>query len=378
MNKISWATTVVGSFPYENTKKNMEQAFWDQIHAGVDYPCYPQLVSMMDQFFDPAIEANCGIIKKGKKYYLEGDFTVPPKPIALEYGQFVLDFFEKYPEAKFCIKGWKACLTGPFTLAGEIIIPPEKANGKRTILYEEPRAIMNAEICSQLATMMADVAREYVNMGASIISMDEPSLGLIIGARKTFFHPEETFVEILNQALAPITAQSTSQSSSQSSAQSSSQSSSQSSPHSSPHSSPQSSPHSSPQSSIHVCGRISPRLRDVLLHTNVNIVDHEFQKADNEGLYTRDHLESHNKVLAYGILERSVAYQANGSLESYVETPAKLEELISKVVSHYGKENLILKPDCGFGGLKAIFGQDLASEIVRQKLSNLTQAMQKF
>jgi len=338
MNKISWATTVVGSFPYENTKENMEQAFWDQIHAGIDYPCYPQLISMMDQFFDPAIEAKSGIIKKGKKYYLEGDFQIPSEPIALKYGQFVLDFFAKYPEAQSQVKGWKACLTGPFTLAGEIIVPPEKVNGKRPLLYEEPRAIMNAELVSQIATMMANVAKEYVNMGASIISMDEPSLGLIIGKRKSLFHPEETFVEILNQAIAPITS----------------------------------------QSSIHVCGRISPRLRDVLLQTNVSIVDHEFQKADNDGLYTRNHLESTNKVLAYGILESSVAYQTNGTVESYVETPARLEELISPVVTTYGKENVILKPDCGFGGLRAIFGQEMASEMVRQKLTNLTQAMQKF
>jgi len=338
MKKISWATTVVGSFPYENTKKNMEQAFWDQIHAGIDYPCYPQLISMMDQFFDPAIEAKSGIVKKGNKYYLEGDFQVPSEPIALDYGQFVLDFFDKYPEARSQIKGWKACLTGPFTLAGEIIVPPEKANGKRPILYEEPRAIMNAEIVSQIATMMANTAKEYVKMGASIISMDEPSLGLIIGNRKSLFHSKDTFVEILNKAIAPITT----------------------------------------HSSIHVCGRISPRLRDVLLQTNVNIVDHEFQKADNAGLYTRDHLESKKKVLAYGILESSVAFQKDGTLASYVESLSHLEELISQVVATYGKENVILKPDCGFGGLRAIFGQNLASEIVRHKLSNLTQAMKKY
>ena len=338
MNKISWATTVVGSFPYENTKENMEQAFWDQIQAGVDYPCYPQLISMMDQFFEPAIEAESGIVKKGMKYYLEGDFKVPSKPIALEYGQFVLDFLEKYPEVKSKIKGWKACLTGPFTLAGEIIVPPEKVNGKRPILYEEPRAIMNAELVSQIATMMADVAQEYVKMGASIVSMDEPSLGLIIGKRKTFYHSEETFVELLNKSIAPITS----------------------------------------NSSIHVCGRISPRLRDVLLNTNVNIVDHEFQKADNEGLYERAHLEGNNKILAYGILESSVAYQKDGTLDSYVETPDQLEEMISQAIMTYGKENLILKPDCGFGGLKAIFGQEIASNIVRKKLSTLSDVMRKF
>ena len=338
MNKISWATTVVGSFPYENTPENMEQAFWDQIQAGVDYPCYPQLVSMMDQFFEPAMKAECGIVKKGKKYYLDGDFKIPSKPIALEYGQFVLDFLEKYPEVKSKIKGWKACLTGPFTLAGEIIVPSERVNGKRPILFEEPRAIMNAEIVSQIATMMANIAREYVKMGASIVSMDEPSLGLIIGKRKCFFHPESTYTDLLNKAIEPI----------------------------------------STNSSIHVCGRISPRLRDVLLNTNVNIVDHEFQKEDNANLYERAQLESKNKVLAYGILESSVAYQEQGTLESYVETPAILEEKMSQVVSTYGRDNLIFKPDCGFGGLKAIFGQELAAEIVRKKLSTLADVMQKF
>lgn len=73
-----------------------------------------------------------------------------------------------------------------------------------------------------------------------------------------------------------------------------------------------------------------------------------------------------------------MAYQANSTLTSYVESPSHLEEKIAKVVATYGKENVILKPDCGFGGLKAIFGQELASEIVRHKLSNLTQAMQKY
>jgi methionine synthase II (cobalamin-independent) len=338
MKKISWVSTVVGSFPYENTKENMEHAFWDQIHAGIDYPCYPQLISMIDQFLEPAIEAKTGIYQKGGQFYLDGDFQVPSHPIATEYGQFVLNFFEKYPEAKKKIKGWKACLTGPFTLAGDIIVTPEMVNGKRPILYDEPRAIMNAEIVSKIATMMADIARSYVDMGASIISMDEPSLGLVIGKRKSFFHQDETFTDILNQAIKPITT----------------------------------------NSSIHVCGRIAPRLRDILLNTSVNIMDHEFQKCNNDNLLTKDMLESSNKTLAYGITESSTAYQKNGTIESYVESPVIIKDRMLKVIEQFGKENLILKPDCGFGGLLGIFGQEMGSEIVRQKLRILSETMKKF
>jgi methionine synthase II (cobalamin-independent) len=72
--KKSWVSTVVGSFPKENNPYNMEAAFKEQIDAGIDFPCYPQLVSMIDQFLDPlSSDPNSGLVKKEGKFYLEKD-----------------------------------------------------------------------------------------------------------------------------------------------------------------------------------------------------------------------------------------------------------------------------------------------------------------
>jgi len=42
MEKEGLFTTVVGSFPLEDTEENMKRAFEDEINIGIDYPCYPQ------------------------------------------------------------------------------------------------------------------------------------------------------------------------------------------------------------------------------------------------------------------------------------------------------------------------------------------------
>ncbi len=336
VEKISWVSTVVGSFPYENTPENMEKAFWDQINAGVDYPCYPQLVDMISQFLDPAIEKGCGLRKEGLEYALDGDFIIPEDPVATEYGKFVVDFFKKYPEAKEKVKGWKACLTGPFTLAGKIIVSEEAVGGKKPIIFQEPRAIMSQEIIGKLAEFMAKIATEYNKMGATIISMDEPTLGLIVGRRKALYHENQFIIDTLNTAVAPI----------------------------------------ENYSSVHVCGRISPLLRDMLLESNVNILDHEFQKTNNEGIFTKEMFEGKKKLLAYGAIQSSADFIRDGKIEDYVESTQVISDRLLKAAEQYGKNNLILKPDCGFGGLMAQFGQEMASEIVRQKLKNLSESIE--
>ena len=47
------STTVVGSWPLNHSSENMEKVFTDLIQIGIDYPCYPQLTSMISQFFYP-------------------------------------------------------------------------------------------------------------------------------------------------------------------------------------------------------------------------------------------------------------------------------------------------------------------------------------
>ncbi|MHA1339548.1 MAG: hypothetical protein ACTSRZ_04420 [Promethearchaeota archaeon] len=339
MEKLAWVSTVVGSFPRQNTQKNMEEALKDQIMAGIDYPCYPQLVSMIDQFLEPlSKDPNTGLIKKNGKYYLDSDLNLPKEPVALEYGKFVLDFFDKNPSLKKKVKGWKAPLTGPFTLAGEIHISEDFLEGKRLMVYKEPRAIMIKSIVEKLADFMASIAKEYDKMGATIISMDEPTLSLIVGRRKIFFYKQEEIINILNMAIKNI----------------------------------------SKYSSIHICGNVSEKLRDILLVTNVKILDHEFANGFNVGIFNKNHFENKDKTLAYGCIISNVKSFKEGTINDYVEPVEIIEERIKKAVKEIGKENLIFKPDCGFGGLLPAFGENLGSEIVRKKLTNMCIAMRNL
>lgn len=338
LDKLCWVSTVVGSFPRLNSLENMHKAFVDQIEAGIDYPCYPQLISMIDQFLDPLSKMESGLVKRDGKYYLEEDLKIPNEPIALEYGKFVLDYFKNNPEMKQKLKGWKACLTGPFTLAGEIIVKPEMVENKNPIVYKEPRAIMSSEIVLKIAQMMSNIAQAYDEMGTDIISMDEPTLALLVGKRKIFFHEEDSIIEILNKAIKPITK----------------------------------------FSSVHVCGRVSPKLRDILLNSNVRIMDHEFANGSNSDVFEKKMFERENKTLAYGVLETNVKQIENGILGDYVETSDIMEKRIKKAMDDIGSENLIFKPDCGFRGLLSGFGEKFASEIVKEKLKIMCDSMNKL
>lgn len=337
MEKINGVTTVVGSFPLENTPENMERAFKDQIEAGIDYPCYPQLVSMIGQFLDPLCAMDSGLVKRDGKYYLESELKIPDKAFATEYGDFVLNFFKKYPDTRDKIKGWKACLTGPFTLAGEIHIDESLLEGKRIVGYQDARGIMVGEIVEKLAKMMSKIARAYDDMGASIISMDEPTLALIVGRRKAFYHSDEEIVSHLNTAIEPI----------------------------------------SKFSSIHVCGRVSPKLIEILLKSNVRIHDHEFANGSNLDNFRREMFEGTNKTLAVGVVESLVIKGESLEPEKYIDPYNIVKERIQVAIERFGAENVMFKPDCGFGGLLASFGEELGLKIVYGKMKNMNDALKE-
>jgi 5-methyltetrahydropteroyltriglutamate--homocysteine methyltransferase len=329
---VGFKSTVVGSFPYENTPANMEKALLDQIQAGVDYPCYPQLVSMIDQFMDPLVASVPGLTKEVQVYRMEGELELPAEPYALEYGKFVVDYLADRPELREGISGLKACLTGPFTLAGALICSPEHTGGANPVIFEEPRAIMSEELLLKLARMVKGIAAAYSSMGFDLISIDEPTLGLIVGKRRNLFHQDDTVVKVLNTAFSGVQG----------------------------------------TKSIHVCGRLSQRLVEVLLQTDANILDHEFTTGENEGVFDPARFQDEGKFLGYGVLESMVKHQTDARVENLVDSIDAVRTRVDRAIEQFGKENLVLKPDCGFGGLLATFGQELASEVVRRKLQTLT------
>ena len=333
MEKEGLVTTVVGSWPLSNNPENMERIFSDQIKFNIDYPCYPQLISMVSQFLSPLSENMAQLEEVDKKFYLSDDFKIPKKPIALKYGEFINEYFSERRTLLKKIKGTKACLTGPLTLASEIILKGKIAQGIKPKVFSEPRAIMVNWIVEKLAEVMKQVGKAYNDMGIDIISMDEPLLGVLVG-RKPLFHSEDFLVEILNKSISEI----------------------------------------KNLSSIHVCGRISPTLRDILLQTDVKILDHEFTtNEENFEIFQKEHFEE--KILALGTVKSMFGPENSDGINNYVEKIDFLENYIRKAINQYGKENLIIKPDCGFLPLKDTFGENNGYEIAISKVRNMVKAL---
>lgn len=336
LEKLS--TTVVGSFPLENTEDNFLKTIDDQINMGIDYPCYGQLVSMIDQFLDPLAEKQVGLQKKEGRYIISNELEIPQEPIALNYGELLINYLNKKPYLKDMIKGTKACLTGPFTLASEIILTQEAAEGIKPKIFKEPRAIMVDHLVEKLAEMMAQIGKAYNDLGIEIISMDEPILGLLVGGR-VMFHSEEFVIKTLNKAISGIDT----------------------------------------LSSIHVCGRISPKLRDLLLKTEVNILDHEFQTNEqNFDIFRGKHFSAPDKYLAFGAVETKINPIKNGTITDYIEDIGTIKHSIQKAIDQFGEENLVIKPDCGFMPLKDLFGVKMAYEITLKKLNNMVLAVKSL
>ena len=335
MDKVGLFTTVVGSLPLENTQENMRRGFEDLINIGIDYPCYPQLSSMIKQFLDPLSETIDALATKDGKYYLSGDFDIPSKNVALEYGDFIINFLNEKSDLKSKISGTKACLTGPFTLASEIILEGDIAKGITPKIFNEPRAIMVDWIIDKLAEIMKQIGKAYSDMGINIISMDEPMLGLLVG-KKIWFHSEDFIVETLNKSISGI----------------------------------------KDLSSIHVCGRISPNLRDLLLQTDVKILDHEFKTNEsNFKIFEKNHFDGTDRYLAVGSVETKFAPKENADIGDYVEKIDFLKNYIKKAIDLYGKENLVIKPDCGLGPLLNSFGEKDGYRIAINKLKNMVSAV---
>ncbi len=332
------STTVVGSFPLENTEKNLLRTIEDQINLGIDYPCYGQLVSMIDQFLEPLAEKHVGITKQEGQFYISDELRVPKKPFALKYGKQLVEYLYEHPHYQSMIRGTKSCLTGPFTLASEIILRDKAAKGLKPMIFKEPRAIMVDWLVDTLAEIMKHIGKAYNDMGIDIISMDEPILGLLVG-RRVMFHSEEFIVKTLNKAISGI----------------------------------------DKFSSIHVCGQVSPKLRDLLLKTNVNILDHEFQTNErNFDIFQGDHFSDQDKYLAVGAVKTKLERKKNGTLRDYVEDIATIKSTIQKAIDQYGEENIIIKPDCGFMPLKDAFGEESAYEITMKKLNNMVLAVKQL
>lgn len=329
------STTVVGSFPLRNTKENVEKAFKFEVDIGITYPCYPQLDDMNLQFLRPLSNDLPDMNIENGHVFLTEDIEIPNRAHGLEFGKIVKNWIDS-SEIKDLTP--KACLTGPFTLTSVILLKGKVAEGLSSPLFKEPRALVHAGLVEKFAQWVKKIAQAYSDLGFKLISIDEPVLGLIIGRKKPLHHDEEFITKMLNIAFSGVAG----------------------------------------IPSTHVCGVVPPKLIELLLQSDCKILDHEFTGSPtNFQRFSKDQLEQYDKYLALGSVETKVSKKSD-RVEDHVETIQSIKDYISKAIDQFGKDRLLIKPDCGFGPLKETFGEDLGYKIAQKKLENMVAAVKEL
>ncbi len=310
--------------------------------AGISIPCYPQLVDMNHQILAPLSKLVPGLKLVGKEFHLTGGFIPPKDVVATEYGKQVLDILKAHPDVKKRIAGIKACLTGPFTLCANIIIDDASLKEKhKPMLFLETRAHQVAEIVEAMAGYIARITKAYVDMGFTIVSIDDPFLSQMVGRRKILFHERPFILQILNAAAKNL----------------------------------------AKQGSLHVCGVISPQLRDLLLESSIHHLDHEFKTSpQNIEIFDKKMLADHDKVLAFGSLQTNPVPMPGKKPDDVVESVDEIAKHLQLAKERFGAEHLLVKPDCGFGGMNAFdraYGPGVGHDVVKKKLKTMTTAVKK-
>jgi methionine synthase II (cobalamin-independent) len=322
LDELLLTTTDTGSLPilddFDGDRTNFEGAILDKLSVGLDYPCYPQLqgspsnpTNMGLQFLIPLSKLEPKIQIRGEEASLSSDEIEPPsEPIGVERAEHYVTFLREH-DLLSRVKGLKACVTGPFTLASYL-----NRRNLMTCGTSKPGVV------KVLAEALSRSCKRLNELGFDLVNLDEPFLSVMLGRKVLFKYDEKFVIEMLDTVIGEI----------------------------------------SGFSAIHVCGTITPLAKKVLLESKANIVDHEFAGSPkNLHAYTKDELERSGKLLAYGCVS---------SVKLQVETVEEISASIRTAVNTFGPR-VIVKPDCGFGGMFGISG---AYEVALKKLENMVKA----
>lgn len=322
LDELSFATADVGSLPVEDDfdegKENVDRAIRDKLSVELDYPCYPQLpgspskpMDMGLQFLIPLSKVEPKIqIRAGEVELLSDAIELPADSIGIERAEYFMTFLRVHGLLSRVV-GLKACVTGPFTVASYL--------NRRNLMT---CGASKAEVVKALARVLNQSCKRLSDLGFDLVNVDEPFLSVMLGQRVLFNYDEEFVVEMLNSVMEGI----------------------------------------SGLSAIHVCGRVTPLVKRVLLESKVNIVDHEFSGSpSNIRAYTRDDLERSGKSVAYGCVS---------TVRPQVESVEEISASLRNALKTFGPR-IIVKPDCGFGAMLGIPG---AYGIALRKLENMVKA----
>jgi 5-methyltetrahydropteroyltriglutamate--homocysteine methyltransferase len=321
-------TTVVGSFPLQHSIENMRRALSDQIEAGINFPCYGQLLDMNMMFLEPLAKEDCGIEIIRGAAWITGPLKVPRKAIGLELLEFAQEYLKKNPSE--WVDGIKIPITGPITLASV------------TKVSEKRNAIEYPDFILGFSSIVAEIARGYDEAGAGLITIDEPSLSYAVWLGTE----PDVLIRAINEPMRAV---------------------------------------KRALSSIHVCGDIST-IADILIQSEAPILDHSFRDSPrNLDAYTKEALERADKMIGFGCVSSMPDPQLLMDIRSgrvdwtrAVEPVEQIEKLIIEGGKRFGLERLIIDPDCGFGGMKEYFKDDTGQRIAAKKLRNMVEAVRRI
>ncbi len=316
-------TSHVGSFPLPHSIENIGRILGDLHSIGIDVPPYPQMRSFVDIYLEPLVEEGV-LVKKGEFYYLSSIDALEGARRHKPYIPEAEEAIRVIQGKGYKFKGLRAPVTGVFTLSSRIYVDAEK-----------PATLDNTLVArKELVEYIVEYVRRHVeymaNLGYTVLFTDEPFLGVIVGRRRLLFgYTEDDILEVLSKVYKGLPG----------------------------------------EHAIHVCGRISPRLFELLTRSEVlDILNFEFHdNPQNVDAIDGRKLEENNKTLAPGVAS---------SKKPVVETVEEIRKLLERIANKAGWRIDLVSADCGFGGLSTEDGdKERAYRIGLMKLENIVKAV---
>lgn len=310
-------TTYVGSFPLDYSTENFKRIVRDVVNVGISYPTLPQLRSFIDMFVEPLVNVNA--VRRCLRGFtaLNLNNVLSSKPNIPEY----LWALEPLGSLRDRVRGVRAAVTGPFTIASQIHMGNGGTGLSSSILADK-------DSTQKIVEYIFSVVKWVEGLGVDMICIDEPILSVMVGRKLIMLnYTQDEIINTLNRVLDVKCL-----------------------------------------SAVHVCGAISPKLAEILLNTRVKVFDHEHHDTPrNLEVYRRGDLEKYDKLLSIGVVS---------SKSRNVESIDEVKSLITRSLNLYGSRVFAFKPDCGFTSLKGLFKTpEEAYSVSLSKLKTIVEAL---
>lgn len=317
-------TSHVGSFPLDPSPQSLRRVMVDLYKIGLDVPAYPQMRSFIEIYAKPLEEAGVVSSRKGLKILASSERLSEIRrlrPIISE----AFDTFKVVKAEGLRFKDLRAPVTGPFTLASRIYVKTPSSGLFGTLLPERDLLI------DYVVPYLRNIVLWLKDIGYTVICIDEPILGMIVGRKKALFYSEDDILEVFNKLLSGITG----------------------------------------YNGTHICGRVSDKLFNMLTRSEViRFLNLEFHDTpQNLEIISRNALENGDKVIAPGVVS---------SKSLNIEGVKEVKDLLKKLYEITGGRLDLISPDCGFGALRGLSDEKTTYEAIIAKLKNMVTAVRLF